>query len=82
MDFASQCARALFDAPSALLTKEILSYIILSIEAFDERLTTAYSERLLIEAGMSRRKRKKVLDSLSAEVILQGYLDAQREERR
>ena len=47
------------------------------VEAFDERLTTAYSERLLIEAGLSRKKRKKVIDSLAAEVILQGYLDAQ-----
>ena len=50
--------------------------ISLPVKTFDERLTTRYSERLLLEADMSRRKRKKRIDALSAEVILQDYLDS------
>jgi putative Holliday junction resolvase len=48
------------------------------VELFDERLTTQEAERVLIEADMSRRKRKRVRDQLAAVVILQGYLDRRR----
>jgi putative Holliday junction resolvase len=41
----------------------------------DERLTTVTAERMLIDADVSRAKRKKVIDKLAASVILQGYLD-------
>lgn len=43
---------------------------------WDERLTTMAAERVLIEADMSRKKRKKVIDKMAAVMILQGYLDA------
>lgn len=43
---------------------------------FDERLTTAAAERILISADVSRKKRKKVIDKMAAVQILQGYLDA------
>ncbi len=46
------------------------------IVLWDERLTTAEAERALIEADMSRRKRKKVIDKVAAVLILQGYLDS------
>ncbi|SDI76975.1 Holliday junction resolvase RuvX [Alteribacillus bidgolensis] len=42
---------------------------------YDERLTTQAAERTLIEADMSRKKRKKVVDKMAAVMILQGYLD-------
>lgn len=42
----------------------------------DERLTTASARRVLIEADMSREKRKQVIDKVAAVVILQSYLDA------
>jgi putative holliday junction resolvase len=42
---------------------------------WDERLTTVSANKVLIEADMSRKKRKKVADKLSAILILQGYLD-------
>lgn len=45
------------------------------IVLWDERLTTVAAERLLIEADVSRAKRKKVIDKLAATYILQGYLD-------
>ena len=41
----------------------------------DERLTTAAATRALLEADMSRQKRKKVVDKVAAVVILQGYMD-------
>ncbi|MBM7569571.1 Holliday junction resolvase RuvX [Aquibacillus albus] len=43
---------------------------------WDERLTTMAAERILIEADMSRKKRKKIIDKMAAAIILQSYLDA------
>ncbi|WP_342432406.1 Holliday junction resolvase RuvX [Neobacillus sp. FSL H8-0543] len=43
---------------------------------WDERLTTMAAERVLIEADVSRKKRKKVIDKMAAMMILQGYLDS------
>jgi len=43
---------------------------------WDERLTTVAANKVLIEADMSRKKRKKVADKLSAILILQGYLNS------
>ncbi|APU70915.1 putative pre-16S rRNA nuclease [Companilactobacillus crustorum] len=49
----------------------------LPIDFIDERLTTVQAERMLInEADVSRKKRKKVIDKIAAEMILQNYLDA------
>jgi putative Holliday junction resolvase len=42
----------------------------------DERLTTAQAERVLLEADLSRRRRRQVVDQLAAVLILQGYLDS------
>lgn len=44
------------------------------IEFYDERLTTVMAEKVLIEADVSRGKRKKVIDKQAAVIILQGYL--------
>lgn len=45
------------------------------VELFDERLSTMSAEKTLLEADMSRKKRKKVIDQLAATIILQNYLD-------
>ncbi|MFU0801130.1 MAG: Holliday junction resolvase RuvX [Xylanivirga thermophila] len=42
---------------------------------WDERLTTVSAHKIMIEADMSRRKRKKKVDKMAAMLILQGYLD-------
>ena len=47
----------------------------LPVTTRDERLTSLQAERLLLEADISRKKRKGVIDKLSAQLILQGYLD-------
>ncbi len=43
---------------------------------WDERLTTMAAERMLIDADVSRKKRKTVIDKMAAVMILQGYLDS------
>ena len=43
---------------------------------WDERLSTVAASRSLIEADVSRKKRKKVIDKMAAVFILQGYLDS------
>ena len=43
---------------------------------YDERLTTVMAEKVLIEADVSRSKRKKVIDKQAAVIILQSYLDS------
>lgn len=45
---------------------------------WDERLSTVAAQRSLIEADVSRVKRKKVIDKMAAVYILQGYLDSLR----
>ncbi len=44
----------------------------------DERFTTAEAERVLIDADVSRAKRKDVIDQQAAALILQTWLDAYR----
>ncbi|XVG95071.1 Holliday junction resolvase RuvX [Eubacteriales bacterium KG127] len=44
----------------------------------DERLTTAMAERVLIQADVSRKKRKEVIDKQAAVIILQSYMDTVR----
>lgn len=49
----------------------------LPVVLWDERLTTMAAERVLLEADVSRSKRKKVIDKMAAVMILQGFLDSQ-----
>jgi putative Holliday junction resolvase len=46
----------------------------LPVEFWDERLTTVAAERSLLEADLSRRRRKELVDKVAATIILQGYL--------
>ncbi|MDP5865608.1 Holliday junction resolvase RuvX [Streptococcus mutans] len=56
--------------------KKIKEFFDLPVEYQDERLTTVQAERMLVEqADVSRGKRKKVIDKLAAQLILQNYLD-------
>lgn len=50
----------------------------LKLHEQDERFSTAEAQRVLIEADVSRQKRKDVIDQQAAALILQGWLDAQR----
>ena len=51
------------------------------VEYWDERLTTAGAQRMLIGADVSRVKRRQVVDKVAAVLILQGYLDCRSNRR-
>jgi len=55
---------------------ELKKEIRIPIKLFDERLSTSLIEKTLIDADMSREKRKKVIDKLSAVIILQDYMSS------
>lgn len=48
----------------------------LPVLEWDERLTTVEAERILVEANLTRKERKGVIDQLAATIILQSYIDS------
>ena len=70
--------------PRALITLEYKEKLEqeLNIEVilYDERLTSVISNNVLIDADVSRKKRKKKVDGMAAVIILQGYLDRRNNE--
>ncbi len=69
----------------AIKTEEFVAklqeVIAIPVTFWDERLSTVMAERSLIEADVSRKKRKTVIDKMAAVVILQGYLDSRSHQR-
>lgn len=55
---------------------ELRTVLSVPISLWDERLSTVSAEKVLVEANMSRKKRKGVRDKVSAVLILQNYLDS------
>lgn len=53
----------------------------ITVVLWDERMSTIAAERSLLEADMSRKKRKSVIDKMAAVHILQGYLDKKQNEK-
>lgn len=51
----------------------------IKVEMQDERLTTVEATNYMLEANISRKKRKKKIDSLAANIILQSYLDRKKD---
>ena len=63
-------------APQILELVEILQKTLgVEVVTWEERLTTVEAERVLIQADVSRRRRRQVVDQLAAVLILQNYLD-------
>ena len=58
--------------------KILMDRINIPVVSWDERLSTVGASKVLLEADLSRKKRKKVIDKLAAVLILQGYLDQSR----
>jgi putative Holliday junction resolvase len=54
-----------------------LAEVGVSVECWDERFSSQAAERTLLEADVSRARRKELIDALAAQHILQGWLDAQ-----
>lgn len=55
--------------------KKLEKNIDIEIVLQDERLTTVEADNYMLQAGISRKKRKQKVDSLAANIILQTYLD-------
>ncbi len=67
------------EGPRAQVTRKFGGALVdlgLPVHYQDERLTTVAAERSLLEADVSRKKRKEVIDQVAAVLILQGWLDA------
>lgn len=74
------------DGTSSLQTERTLQFIAalekttaIPVKHWDERLTTAQAERVLLEGNVRRKDRKQKIDQLAAQLMLQSYLDAQSE---
>ncbi|MFB6363613.1 Holliday junction resolvase RuvX [Paenibacillus elgii] len=63
-------------------SEQLYETLQLPVHLWDERLTTASAQRTLLEADVSRKKRKQVIDKMAAALILQGYMDAQSNSKR
>ena len=57
--------------------KELQAALSVPVQLWDERMTTAAAQRMLIGANVRRDKRKQTVDRVAAALILQSYLDAQ-----
>ena len=71
-------ARAVHRFVEALEAELSAQSVTAAIHLWDERFSTAAAERTLLEADVSRARRKEKIDAVAAQVILQGWLDAQR----
>ena len=58
--------------------KKLEEQLAIPVYLQDERLTTVSAHKVLIEGGLRRDKRKKVVDSMAATIILQSYLDKEK----
>jgi putative Holliday junction resolvase len=59
-----------------VFAEELRDGYLLPVKLWDERLSTVGAQRALLEADLSRAKRKKVIDKMAAVFILQGYLNS------
>ena len=56
--------------------EELKERLKIQVQLWDERLSTIEANRVLLQADMSRKKRKKLDDKIAAQLILQSYLNA------
>jgi putative Holliday junction resolvase len=63
------------------LAEDLRGHTGVPVEMWDEWFTTAQAERALISGGVRRGRRKQIIDSLAASLMLQSWLDAQRVRR-
>ena len=74
-------ARAVHRFVEALDAELLSRGVAAKVHLWDERFSTAAAERTMIEADTSRARRKKKIDAVAAQVILQGWIEAQHRQR-
>lgn len=62
--------------------KKVESFLNMPVIMMDERLSSVSANNYLLEANMSRKKRKKTVDKIAANIILQTYLDKRKGEKK
>lgn len=60
------------------LAARLASVLGIDVVLWDERLTSREAERILVDAGMRRKRRKENVDKLAASIILKAYLESRR----
>lgn len=60
----------------ASFLEDLRKKVNLPMKVWDERLTSVQAEKVMLEADLSRKKRKRKIDKLAAQLILQSYLDS------
>lgn len=73
------------DGTYSAKTKEVMEFtdklttaVDVSVKTWDERLTSLQADNILLEADISRRKRRMLSDKVAAQIILQSYLDSRK----
>jgi putative Holliday junction resolvase len=60
-------------------TRLLANVVGVPVETHDERFTTVTAERSLVEGGLRGQERRRVVDKVAAAIMLQSWLDAQRQ---
>ena len=73
------------DGTESKKTRETIAFleklrrvVSIPVKTWDERLTSIQADRAMLEADLSRKRRKELSDRVAAQLILQGYLDSKR----
>lgn len=68
-------------ARAATFARKLSEAVSAKVVTWDERLTSREADRAMLSGDLSRRKRKKRIDALAAQLMLQSYLDSRRRSR-
>lgn len=60
----------------AAFVESLAKAVTVPVKTWDERLTSLQAERIMLEADMSRQKRRMLSDRIAAQLILQSYMEA------
>ncbi|MBI4777771.1 Holliday junction resolvase RuvX [Candidatus Desantisbacteria bacterium] len=71
LDFIERLKQAVAFTPNLSYEGNAVEFV-----SWDERLSSRAAENAMLEAGLSRNKRKQLVDKIAATIILQGYLDS------
>jgi putative holliday junction resolvase len=73
------------DGSYSAKTKEVVAFlgelskaVNVPVKTWDERLTSVQADKILLEADLSRKKRRKLSDRVAAQIILQSYLESRK----
>lgn len=62
----------------AAFVEDLEKRVSIPVKIWDERLSSVQAEKVMLEADLSRKKRRRKMDRLSAQLILQSYLDSKK----